>query len=77
MQVRLLRDTTTIRWRSIAKDGADLPAAQAVERPAVDIFAAGETQDVEVRWMHAETLTLEIALLPAKRIVFRIPVIVR
>ena len=77
MQVRLLRDTTTIRWRPIAKDGADLPAAQAVERPALDIFAAGETQDVEVRWMHAETLTLEIALLPAKRIVFRIPVIVR
>ena len=77
MQVRLLRDTTTMRWRPIAKDGADLPAAQAVERPAISIFGAGETQDVEVRLMRAETLTLEIALIPAKRIVFRIPVIVR
>ena len=34
-------------WRPIAKDGADLPAAQAVPRPAQQIVAVGETYDFE------------------------------
>jgi FtsP/CotA-like multicopper oxidase with cupredoxin domain len=34
-----------VRWRPIAKDGADLPASQATERPARLQVTAGETWD--------------------------------
>ncbi|MGH7696644.1 MAG: hypothetical protein ACRENH_16775, partial [Gemmatimonadaceae bacterium] len=41
-----LRDTAgLVRWRPVAKDGADLPANQATERPARLTMGAGETWD--------------------------------
>ena len=41
----LRKDTSLVRWRAIAKDGADLPAAQATVRAAMQALAVGETYD--------------------------------
>jgi len=38
-------DTST--WRAVAKDGADLPRSQALERPATAVLEVGETADFE------------------------------
>jgi FtsP/CotA-like multicopper oxidase with cupredoxin domain len=43
----LRNDTTVARWRAVAKDGADLPAAQATTRPANLVMGPGETADFE------------------------------
>jgi FtsP/CotA-like multicopper oxidase with cupredoxin domain len=43
----LKRDTTTITWRALAKDGAELPAARRVIRPARQSLSIGETADFE------------------------------
>jgi FtsP/CotA-like multicopper oxidase with cupredoxin domain len=45
----LLHDSTIVRWRRIAKDGADLPAAQRTVVPADQWLDVGETADVVVR----------------------------
>lgn len=47
--VRLLRDGAPVRWTPIAKDGADLTAAQRVEDAAEVRLEVGETQDFEWR----------------------------
>lgn len=44
-EVVLLADTTPVVWRAIAKDGADLPAALATERPARQAVSVGEIHD--------------------------------
>ena len=41
----LLDDSVAVRWRAVAKDGADLPAHQAVERAAVQLIGVGEAYD--------------------------------
>jgi hypothetical protein len=42
-----LRDATgVVRWRPVAKDGADLPPNQSTERPARLTMGPGETWDV-------------------------------
>jgi manganese oxidase len=43
----LRNDSTVARWRAIAKDGADLPAALATERAAHLEMGPGETADFE------------------------------
>jgi len=45
----IYQDTTLAQWRRLARDGADLPPAQAVTTHAVDRLDAGETRDVEFR----------------------------
>jgi hypothetical protein len=60
----------------VAKDGADLPESQAVEKPAEVVFGAGETMDVEIRRMQPEQLTLEVTRVAPNPKVFRIPVTV-
>ena len=40
-------DSSVVRWRRVAKDGAELPAAQAIEGPAQIRLDVGETGDVE------------------------------
>ena len=37
----------TSAWRSVAKDGADLPLSQTLERPAIAVLNVGETADFE------------------------------
>ena len=46
--LEVLADTVPIKWRAIAKDGADLPASQAVLRPARLMIGVGETYDFEL-----------------------------
>ena len=43
----LRRDSALVTWRSIAKDGADLPASQAIVRPSMQQISVGETYDFE------------------------------
>ncbi len=42
-----LRDTLLLRWRVIAKDGADLPASERLTRDSKLNLSMGETYDVE------------------------------
>jgi FtsP/CotA-like multicopper oxidase with cupredoxin domain len=41
------RDTSLVKWKALAKDGADLPAAHTTSRPALQAVAVGETFDFE------------------------------
>lgn len=74
-ELTLLSDTTPVRWRALAKDGADLPAALATERPARQLVSVGETYDFEVTLKEARPLRLE--LLDGKVVLGRLPVEVR
>lgn len=47
LSVRLLRDSTVVQWRPIAKDGFALPPAQATLRPSIANVPTGETADFE------------------------------
>ena len=53
-------DTMLVRWRPVAKDGADLPAAARGERPAHQIVSMGETYDFEYVPRQRGTLRLEV-----------------
>jgi hypothetical protein len=44
----LVSDKTVLRWRAIAKDGADLDSTRAHDGPAQLVIAPGETYDFEV-----------------------------
>jgi hypothetical protein len=41
------RDTTVLQWRSLARDGADLPPSRAGVQRAMEYVGAGETRDFE------------------------------
>jgi FtsP/CotA-like multicopper oxidase with cupredoxin domain len=45
-RVRLMAGATTVEWRVVAKDGADLPASQTSAMPADLRIHVGETYDV-------------------------------
>jgi FtsP/CotA-like multicopper oxidase with cupredoxin domain len=45
-------------WRAVAKDGADLPAVQAIARPAMLMFDPGEISDFEFTSTKAGTMAL-------------------
>lgn len=47
VQFEILRDSTVVRWRAVAKDGYDLPPAQAVMQRATRSVWVGETFDAE------------------------------
>jgi len=74
-ELTLLSDTTPVRWRALAKDGADLPAALATERPARQLVSVGETYDFELTPREARPLQLQ--LLDGKVVLGRLPVEVR
>ena len=48
LTISVLADSLPIQWKIVAKDGADLPPAQVVMRPAKQIIAVGETYDFEL-----------------------------
>jgi FtsP/CotA-like multicopper oxidase with cupredoxin domain len=48
LTVSVLADSTPVRWRAIAKDGADLPPAHARIQPARVRLGVGETADFEL-----------------------------
>ena len=45
--MRLLRETSLLEWRALAKDGMELPADQAVNGPSEIQMGNGETYDFE------------------------------
>jgi FtsP/CotA-like multicopper oxidase with cupredoxin domain len=47
LHVRLVRDSTILGWRRVAKDGFALSGAQAAARPSPQRVGSGETVDVE------------------------------
>jgi FtsP/CotA-like multicopper oxidase with cupredoxin domain len=53
-------DTTIARWKSVAKDGADLPPSQSTWSPAYLLTGPGETADFEFTPKVAETLRLQV-----------------
>jgi len=64
-----------LRWRAIAKDGAELPPHQATARTARLLMGAGETADFGFTPNGPEPLTLEVAT-QKKGWTVRIPVVV-
>lgn len=48
ISVRVVRDTSLLQWRALAKDGADLPAAKRITTPARRMVSIGETYDYEI-----------------------------
>lgn len=57
----LARDTVLLRWRALAKDGAELPRAQATIRTARLLTGPGETADFEVQLARGDSTTLVVA----------------
>jgi FtsP/CotA-like multicopper oxidase with cupredoxin domain len=47
LSVRVLRDSTLVSWRPIAKDGFALAATRATVRPSITNLPSGETADFE------------------------------
>jgi FtsP/CotA-like multicopper oxidase with cupredoxin domain len=47
LRARVVRDSSMMSWRPVAKDGFTLPAAQATVRPSDARVASGETADFE------------------------------
>lgn len=47
IRATLTAGADTSSWRAVAKDGADLPLSQTLERPAVAVLNVGETADFE------------------------------
>jgi FtsP/CotA-like multicopper oxidase with cupredoxin domain len=59
--VTLSKDGEPVTWRAVAKDGADLPAAQSTETPASgQSLTVGETRDYELRPTAAGVLRFEV-----------------
>lgn len=79
-RVRLLADSTTATtWRVFAKDGAQVSAAQAVEKAADLALGAGETYDYTFVRAQPVQYTLEVTTsmgLRRRPVVMRVPVIV-
>ncbi|MDB4881678.1 MAG: multicopper oxidase type 3 [Gemmatimonadetes bacterium] len=48
MIARLLRDSTLLTWRAVAKDGMPLPAERATTRASIQQMGNGETYDFEL-----------------------------
>jgi len=59
-QVSLLAGSSPVRWRAVAKDGEDLPPAQAIEQEARLVIAVGETYDFEFEPTTKGDLRLEV-----------------
>ena len=62
----LLDGVQPAEWRPVAKDGADLPAAQAIPRPAQLIFGPGEIYDYEFTPRAPGELKLRFGFPPAR-----------
>jgi len=60
IQVSLLAGSAPVRWRAVAKDGADLPPAQAIEQEASQMISVGETYDYEFTPTAKGDLRLEV-----------------
>jgi manganese oxidase len=69
-----LRDTMLVRWRPLAKDGADLPERERTLRPAQQVVSIGETYDFEFEPLARGELRIEVRPASAGRLFVRVPV---
>jgi manganese oxidase len=60
LHFRFGTDSTVARWTPLARDGADLPVALRVERPALVSMGPGETADFTFVPTRTGTMTLEV-----------------
>jgi FtsP/CotA-like multicopper oxidase with cupredoxin domain len=67
-------DSLIVRWRPVAKDGADLPEAVRTSRPAQQIVTMGETYDFEFTPERKGELRLEVRTQPPARLLMRTPI---
>jgi FtsP/CotA-like multicopper oxidase with cupredoxin domain len=76
MIVRLLRDSTPVAWRAVAKDGMPLAPDRATTRRAMQQFGNGETYDFELVPAEAADLRLTVNA-AAGALLAEMPVVVR
>ena len=76
MIVRLLRDSTLVAWRAVAKDGMDLPPDRATMRRAIQQMGNGETYDFELSPAEPADLRLTVSS-AAGQLLATVPVQVR
>ncbi len=76
-RVRLARDSVTLEWTPVAKDGMDLPATHRVPGRAESRLGAGETLDVMIGPFPAGRLTLDVVSIFSTFDTTRVPVVVR
>jgi hypothetical protein len=62
VRVRLMDGSSVARWRPLAKDGADLSVAAAIDRTAEVHLSPGETYDFAFTPDRPGTLRLEVEL---------------
>lgn len=60
IRVEVWRDTSLARWRSVAKDGAELPDEAKLMRPARRPITIGETYDFELTPRDTGAMRLEV-----------------
>ena len=60
IRVEVRRDTSLVQWRSLAKDGADLPDDAMVTGPARRPISIGETYDFELTPSEPGAMRLEV-----------------
>jgi hypothetical protein len=60
IRVEIWRGTSLARWRSVAKDGAELADEGKVMRPARQPISIGETYDFELTPRDAGEMRLEV-----------------
>ena len=60
IHIEMLRDGALGTWIPLAKDGADLPPARHVVRPALQPISIGETVDFEVTPASSGMMRLEV-----------------
>ena len=68
LTVRLVRDSTVLSWRPIAKDGFTLPASQAIVRPSIVNLPSGETAEFEFTPDNPGDVVLEVLGSPARNV---------
>jgi manganese oxidase len=69
-----LRDTMLVRWRPVAKDGAELPERDSAPRAATQVVSIGETHDVEFVPTQRGELRLEVRPASLGRLTVRVPI---
>lgn len=72
----LRRDSTFLKWRRLAKDGADLPPAAAIVTPSVQRLNVGEMFDAEFTPLERGEYLLTVGP-PLAQMVYRRKIIVR
>ena len=60
ISVLVLRDTSLVQWRAVAKDGADLPDGKRVVGMARQMVSIGETYDFEITPGRTGEMRLEV-----------------